>query len=280
MDLILLSIKKLIIAPWGAPFYLWYPLGVVFAELLIVGWANSSLRVLLTRSQSVAEDYLYWLLTFLKLNDFAITVLTVGVYAWIKESYPGLNLLKLDNHFAQFAVGFIATDFVYYWWHRATHAVPFLWAAHRVHHSATELNILMTFRFHPLERLYANIQAMAVFLMIGGGFVSYMAFAIVDMLLGQIQHARLRWNFGPLGKILVSPTFHRLHHATDPKEHNLNFAGRLVIWDQLFGTYSEKDIPFDKIGVGEKGSFREEFVKPFLAFFPEKVNRVMALKLF
>lgn len=267
-DLIIPAIRKLIRSSFGPAFYLYWPLAIIGVELLVSGWENSSLRILFKRSQSVAEDYFYWALTFLKLNDIVITALTVTLYTWLKEHTPSLELLKINNYFAQFLVGFIATDFIYYWWHRATHSVPFLWAAHRIHHSATELNVLMTFRFHPIERFLGNLIGMAVFLVIGGNFASYATFAIVDLLLGQVQHARLRWNYGWLGKIIVSPTFHRLHHSNDPMDYNRNYAGRLVIWDQLFGTYSEKDIGFDELGVGKKGTFWEEFSSPFVALIP------------
>jgi sterol desaturase/sphingolipid hydroxylase (fatty acid hydroxylase superfamily) len=50
---------------------------------------------------------------------------------------------------------------------------------------------------------------------------------------GTLQHANLRWTFGPLGRILVSPAYHRLHHATDIQDANLGVV--LTIWDVLVG---------------------------------------------
>ena len=50
---------------------------------------------------------------------------------------------------------------------------------------------------------------------------------------GTLQHANLRWTFGPVGRVVVSPAYHRLHHATDNQAVNLGVV--LTIWDVLTG---------------------------------------------
>ena len=47
-------------------------------------------------------------------------------------------------------------------------------------------------------------------------------------------HANLNWTFGPLGKLFVSPVFHRWHHCADV--HDVNFASTFSLWDRMFGT--------------------------------------------
>jgi sterol desaturase/sphingolipid hydroxylase (fatty acid hydroxylase superfamily) len=51
--------------------------------------------------------------------------------------------------------------------------------------------------------------------------------------IGTLQHANLRWTFGPAGRVLVSPAYHRLHHAPDTQDVNLGVV--LTIWDVLAG---------------------------------------------
>ncbi len=53
----------------------------------------------------------------------------------------------------------------------------------------------------------------------------------IYMCIGTLQHANLRWTFGPLGRVIVSPAYHRLHHAPDTQAVNLGVV--LTIWDVL-----------------------------------------------
>jgi len=55
----------------------------------------------------------------------------------------------------------------------------------------------------------------------------------VYVCIGTLQHANLRWTFGPVGRVLVSPAYHRLHHAPDSQAVNLGVV--LTIWDVLAG---------------------------------------------
>src|SRR5258706_11013185 len=115
---------------------------------------------------------------------------------------------------------------------------------------------------------------MLLFLCFGASTVTFAVFNIVYMVLGQIQHARVKWDFGPIGKVIISPTFHRLHHSTDPADFNRNLGPRLAIWDRMFGTYSAKDLPFDAIGLGEEPRpLLREFWQPFKSLLPKVLRR-------
>lgn len=165
---------------------------------------------------------------------------------------------------------FLVTDFAAYWLHRWFHSSPTLWEAHKVHHSATDLHILLAFRFHPIELLFAGVfLPTALFFVLGASMPAVFAFTVIDIALGQIQHARLNWGYGWLGYILVSPNFHRTHHSLDPQDHNKNFGGRLVFWDKLFGTYSPRVIAFEGIGVDDHSymsqSITTGLIKPYKA---------------
>ena len=95
---------------------------------------------------------------------------------------------------------------------------------------------------------------------------------VVDLvrLLEQVQHARVGWTYGPLGKLLVSPAFHRFHHSRRRKDFDHNFGSRLVLWDWLFGTYSPRTLSPDEIGV-DGNTYAErpllaEFFRPYYQF--------------
>ena len=95
---------------------------------------------------------------------------------------------------------------------------------------------------------------------------------VVDLvrLLEQVQHARVGWTYGPLGKLLVSPAFHRFHHSRRREDFDHNFGSRLVLWDWLFGTYSPRTLSPDEIGV-DGNTYAErpllaEFFRPYYQF--------------
>ncbi len=130
-------------------------------------------------------------------------------------------------------VTIVAMDGANWLAHYADHRLDFLWRFHALHHSQEELSVLTSFRAHPLMHttgfLLATIPVLAL-----------MPTRPIDPVLitgyvciGTLQHANVRWTFGPLGKVLVSPAYHRLHHAADDQGVNLGVV--LVIWDFLAG---------------------------------------------
>ncbi len=130
-------------------------------------------------------------------------------------------------------VTIVAMDGANWLAHYADHRLDFLWRFHALHHSQEELSVLTSFRAHPLMHttgfLLATIPVLAL-----------MPTRPIDPVLitgyvciGTLQHANVRWTFGPLGKVLVSPAYHRLHHAADDQGVNLGVV--LVIWDILAG---------------------------------------------
>jgi sterol desaturase/sphingolipid hydroxylase (fatty acid hydroxylase superfamily) len=265
-----------VVMPWGSfEFYVLIPIGVMAGELLIVGWEKSSVACLLQRKPSVRTDVFYWILQATVLQQAVVAAITGGTFA-VLFTYAHDYSLKLGvwaNPIVQVGVIFLVTDFAAYWGHRWLHSVPALWEAHKVHHSATDFHILLTFRFHPVERVLWDAVNVVLALLLGADMGSFVVFILVYNVLGQLQHVRLNWTYGPVGQFVVSPAFHRLHHAVDREHHDLNFGARLTIWDRLFGTYSNEPIDLNKVGV-EHNTYVEnpilsEFGRPFYVFFVE-----------
>lgn len=118
--------------------------------------------------------------------------------------------------------------------HLANHRAVTLWRLHALHHSQEEMGVLTTFRTHPLIHA-AYLPSILPALVLGAsGPVPAAALAAYGCLVA-VAHANLRWTFGPVGRVVVSPAYHRLHHArevVDPAGAvNLGFV--LVCWDQL-----------------------------------------------
>jgi sterol desaturase/sphingolipid hydroxylase (fatty acid hydroxylase superfamily) len=257
-----------LVLPWEAfRYFILIPFAMMAVEALLVGWHNSSLAAILRWTPSIRGDAFY-----LALRILFVPLTTAGLYLHLGEfaRLHSLQLGVIENPVVQFAVVFVVNDFASYWVHRLMHASTALWEAHKVHHSATDLNLMMGFRFHPLESTVLAIVPATTFVLLGATLEPFAAFAFVPMLLGQVQHARVNWTFGLFGKVLVSPVFHRFHHSQHGEDFDHNFGARLVLWDQLFGTYSTRVIGPDDIGVDDNTyvgrPLLAEFFRPYFHF--------------
>lgn len=132
-----------------------------------------------------------------------------------------------------------AGDFVYYWYHRAQHRYPALWAIHELHHSDAELNVTTSYRTFWLE---APVQAIVV-----GAPVVWLfgrpgaQFALVAMVVSRFvllfAHSNLRLPLGPLTLAVCGPQWHRVHHSRLPEHRDANYAQLFPVLDWLFGTF-------------------------------------------
>ena len=117
--------------------------------------------------------------------------------------------------------------------HYADHRLEALWRFHALHHSQEELSVLTSFRAHPLMHTTGFLLATIPVVALMPARPIAPVLITVYVCIGTLQHANLRWTFGPLGRVLVSPAYHRFHHACDDQAVNLGVV--LTIWDILTG---------------------------------------------
>jgi sterol desaturase/sphingolipid hydroxylase (fatty acid hydroxylase superfamily) len=117
--------------------------------------------------------------------------------------------------------------------HYADHRLDPLWRFHALHHSQEELSVLTSFRAHPLMHTTGFLLATIPVVVLMPARPVAPVLITIYICIGTLQHANLRWTFGPLGRVLVSPAYHRLHHAPDTQGLNLGVV--LTIWDVLAG---------------------------------------------
>jgi sterol desaturase/sphingolipid hydroxylase (fatty acid hydroxylase superfamily) len=118
--------------------------------------------------------------------------------------------------------------------HGASHRFGGLWRLHALHHSQEDMSVFTTFRTHPLVHA-SYLPAIVPALVLGAsGPVPTSALVAYGCFVA-LAHANLPWTFGPLGRVLVSPAYHRLHHARTPLDARgtVNFGFVLVCWDRL-----------------------------------------------
>jgi sterol desaturase/sphingolipid hydroxylase (fatty acid hydroxylase superfamily) len=117
--------------------------------------------------------------------------------------------------------------------HYADHRLGFLWRFHALHHSQEELSVLTSFRAHPLMHTTGFLLATVPVVIFMPARPIAPVLITVYVCVGTLQHANLCWNFGPLGRVLVSPAYHRLHH--DLAAECVNLGVVLTVWDVLAG---------------------------------------------
>jgi sterol desaturase/sphingolipid hydroxylase (fatty acid hydroxylase superfamily) len=129
------------------------------------------------------------------------------------------------------AVIFVAMDGCNWFVHLINHRVRMLWRFHELHHSQEDLNALSVFRTHPFLHVSYVLALLPGVILVHNGVVS----ALLLVLYGgwvALAHSNTNLTFGPLGRVLVSPNYHRIHHRLEgAQDVNLGFA--LTIWDQL-----------------------------------------------
>ena len=177
-----------------------------------------------------------------------------GVHAALDARFgvqPAMLLPQLAIGMMMSGALFVAYEFGYWFDHWLCHRVPALWEFHKVHHSAETLSPVTNFRVHPVDTvLFYNIVALvtgttsgAFQWMLGGaahpltvGSVNVLMIGFVFLLL-HLQHSQL-WIAlpGRLGRWILSPAHHQLHHSSDPAHFNSNYGNGLAVWDRLFGT--------------------------------------------
>ncbi|WP_439106030.1 sterol desaturase family protein [Congregibacter sp.] len=149
----------------------------------------------------------------------------------------------------------VALDAFDYAWHRANHRIRFLWRFHKAHHADTGMDVSTALRFHPGELLLSGLVKAGWIAVWGPTAVAWFLFELLVSLCAQFHHANIALPSkldSVLGRVLVTPRYHGLHHLTERRFGDRNFATIFPWWDALFGT-AVKSVPGDdaKFGLPE-----------------------------
>jgi sterol desaturase/sphingolipid hydroxylase (fatty acid hydroxylase superfamily) len=163
----------------------------------------------------------------------AIVAGYVGVYATFRVAE-----LPADRALTWIAC-FLGVDLAYYWFHRLSHEINFLWAAHVVHHQSEDYNLSVALRQSTLQPFFGAIFYWPLALL---GFppVVFLACSAFNTIYQFWLHTQLIGTLGPLEAVLVTPSHHRVHHGRNPIYIDRNHGGTLIFWDRLFGTFQRE----------------------------------------
>jgi sterol desaturase/sphingolipid hydroxylase (fatty acid hydroxylase superfamily) len=169
--------------------------------------------------------------------------------------WPGVT----DLAWVSFVLYLLLFDLADYGYHRLQHSVGWWWQLHAVHHSQRQMTLWSDNRNHLLDDLLRDSMFVLLALAVGVAPGQFVAIVAVTQLVESLSHANVRLGFGPLRWLLVSPRFHRLHHAVGLGHESAgqgslgghNFAVLFPVWDILFGS-ARFDDPLQPTGIRDQ----------------------------
>ncbi|MBW4619064.1 MAG: sterol desaturase family protein [Cyanosarcina radialis HA8281-LM2] len=150
-----------------------------------------------------------------------------------------LFTIHLDRWWAIFWL-FLGIEFFYYWHHRAAHEIRWLWATHAVHHSPRHLNLSAAYRLGWTGWLSGNFLFFMPLCWLGFHPIAVAMGLALNLMYQFWIHTELIGKLGWLECLLNTPSHHRVHHAANPEYIDRNYGGVLIIFDRLFGTFTEE----------------------------------------
>jgi sterol desaturase/sphingolipid hydroxylase (fatty acid hydroxylase superfamily) len=200
-------------------------------------------RLFALRPQRVFRRGLLTDLTHLFVNSFFVTVGAIALGAvfalpllWVRS----FGLVAALPWGVALALGLAVAFLGNYLGHRLTHAVPFLWRFHAVHHSIVRMDWVASARLHPFDQAFTQACVIAPLFVLGYDAGAFAGVAVFFTALALFQHANVRLRFPGLRWVINTPEWHHWHHSTDPEARDRNFG--LPVIDRIFGTaYLPKD---------------------------------------
>lgn len=171
------------------------------------------------------------------ISDLLMAFISVGILMWIWQ----FRIFDWGVGLSAFLACLLAQDFVYYYKHYAAHRVRWFWSAHVVHHSSEHYNLSTALR-QPWNNHFTGFVLMSSPLVILGfhpglvGFVGAVNLIYQFWIHTETIDRMPKW----FEAVFNTPSHHRVHHATNPRYLDANFAGILIIWDRMFGTFVQE----------------------------------------
>lgn len=192
---------------------------------------------------------------FLMLANMSVDLLMRGVTLFVLLFVFDFTLISWETKsWFYWLILFLLEDLVFYWLHRIDHVIRFFWAIHVTHHSSDEYNLTTGFRSSVFQPVYRFLWFIPIVLL---GFEPFDIFIMYSLTqtYGILVHTKSIRKMGILEHILVTPSHHRVHHASNIEYLDKNMGMILIVWDKWFGTFqAEREDITIKFGLYEKES--------------------------
>lgn len=216
---------------------------LIFGEIILSNWHN---RKLYTVGDTIQNVYLM-------LANMGVDVLMRAVTLFVLGYYFSFHVVDWNTHsWYYWFLLFLAEDFIFYWIHRIDHIVRFFWAIHVTHHSSDKFNLTTGFRSSVFQPLYRFVWFIPLVVLGFEPFDIFIMYSITQTY-GILVHTKAIKKMGVLEHVLVTPSHHRVHHASNVEYLDKNMGMILIVWDKLFGTFQAEldEVPI-QFGLYEK----------------------------
>ena len=215
-------------------------------------------RIYLTRSTAVDVQIFMFGAIFSPARRLLFGLSVGGAaaaFAWSLRALLGDTVIRFGpTTISICALGLLvllATDFATYIAHRMCHQFKFLWAFHRVHHSAPVLTPLTLIRKHPFFNVFGDLISIAIRAPLLGTILYFwepgtgasvaaiatILFGIFGSFAGNLRHSQVWLSYGQVvSRVFVSPAMHQIHHSKADAHRDRNFGEVFALWDLAFGT--------------------------------------------
>jgi sterol desaturase/sphingolipid hydroxylase (fatty acid hydroxylase superfamily) len=216
------SVREQLLILWTTPVYVL----VILTEILLSNWQHKDSYSL----RDTINNFLLMLLNGGLDLVFRAVYVMVLMYCW------NYRVAEISTPWMYWATLLLAEDFLFYWLHRFDHQIRLFWAVHVTHHSSEKMNLTVGFRSSVLQPLYRFIYFIPL------AFLGFKPMDIVfiysaTQIWGILIHTEYINKMGWLEYILVTPSHHRVHHASNALYLDKNMGMFLIIWDRMFGTF-------------------------------------------
>ena len=177
-----------------------------------------------------------------------ITPASVAFY--IQESWIWFfNFLNIP-FVLELVISIILLDCLIYFQHVLSHKWKWFWKLHSIHHSDITLDVSTALRFHVLEIVLSLFIKIFFVILLWLNPISIVIFEIILVNSAIFSHSNLKLPESLdkiLSCIIVTPSFHQVHHSVIHKQTDSNYWFFLSVWDKIFWTYTSHNFKVKKI---------------------------------
>lgn len=179
------------------------------------------------------------------LNGFIGRFIAIAVVVFCIGVFERYALFKTTFTWYWFIYGYIVWEFGHFIYHYLGHKVRLFWCLHSTHHAPQAMNLSISYAHFFLEAPYADFIRTTVCILLGVNPPMLFLIMFIDGVWGGFihigEHMIKNGRLGVLGRFILTPSHHRVHHAKNPLYMDTNFCNLLNIWDRVFGTYQPEE---------------------------------------